>query len=112
MNDRLQQLKDFLKESPSDPFLKYALTMEYVKLNNEEEALKGFEDLIANHEDYVGTYYHFGKWLEAHQQQERAGEIYFKGMAVARDKRNHHALGELQGAYQMLMGEEDEDDDY
>lgn len=62
--ERLQQILDFLKESPQDPFLHYALTMEYVKLEQEEEALHGFEKLISDFPDYIGTYYHFGKFLE------------------------------------------------
>src|SRR5690606_40163095 len=98
MEGRIAQLQEFLKESPNDPFLKYALTMEYVKLGEDAQALAGFEDLLSAHEDYVGTYYHFGKFLELKQEQERAIEIYEKGMQIAQNKRNFHALGELRNA--------------
>ncbi|MVZ66440.1 tetratricopeptide repeat protein [Sphingobacterium sp. DK4209] len=110
MEGRLTQLKAFLEESPNDPFLKYALTMEYVKLGNDEQALAGFEDLILVHEDYVGTYYHFGKFLEGKNQQDRAISIYEKGMQIAQQKRNFHALGELRNAHMAANGLLDEDE--
>lgn len=112
MDNRKEQLLDFLKESPQDPFLKYALVMEYVKEGDKEQALAGFEDLLEQHRDYVGTYYHFGKFLEKEGQLSRALAVYEQGMDVARSKRNMHALGELQGAYNLASGEDDEDDDY
>lgn len=111
MSNRKEQLLDFLKESPQDPFLKYALVMEYVKEGDREGAIAGFEDLLTQHTDYVGTYYHFGKLLEKEGDSARALEIYKQGMEVARAKRNMHALSELQGAYNLLSGK-DEDDYY
>ncbi len=111
MNERLVQLQELLKESPQDPFLHYAITMEHVKLENKDDALVGFEGLISSFGDYVGTYYHFGKFLEKQQQLDRALEIYQQGMKVAQSKRNMHALGELRGAYAMAIGESDDDDE-
>lgn len=110
MNERLEQLQELLKESPQDPFLHYAITMEHVKLENKDAALDGFENMVSSFTDYVGTYYHFGKFLEKQQQLARALEIYQQGMQIAQSKRNMHALGELRGAYNMALGEEDEDD--
>lgn len=111
MNNRKEQLLGFLKESPQDPFLKYALVMEYVKEGDKERALWGFEDLITHHTDYVGTYYHFGKFLEKENNIARALQVYKQGMGIAHSMRNRHALGELQGAYNLASGE-GEDNDY
>lgn len=110
MKNRLEQLRKFLEETPHDPFLKYAHTMELLKLGDDEQAGMGFEDLISNHEDYVGTYYHYGKFLDERGQNERALEIYEKGMAVAQEKRNFHALGELKNAHLMASGLFDEEE--
>lgn len=109
---RIEQLQQFLLETPDDPFLHYALTMEYVKLGKKEEALEKFEQLIQNYPDYLGTYYHFGKLLEQERQRERAVDIYTLGINLARNKRNMHALSELQGALNLLNGLEDDDDEY
>lgn len=107
---RIQQIEDFLKETPNDPFLHYALTMEYVKIGDTAKSLLGFENLVEKYPDYVGTYYHFGKFLEKENDSARAQEIYQIGIQVATKMRNMHAKGELMGALNMLLGfDEDED---
>jgi len=86
--------------------------MEYVKLGENGEALKGFEKLVQNYPDYLGTYYHFGKLLEKEGEKDRAVEVYSAGINLARNKRNMHALSELQGALNLLSGLDEDDDDY
>jgi len=108
--NKIEELKKFLEKSPQDPFLHYALTMEYVKLKDYVTAKSSFERLINDFPDYVGTYYHFGKLLELLKNQDQALLIYEKGMAIARAKRNFHALNELQGAYNLALGETDDDE--
>lgn len=113
MSNRLQQLIEFLKENPADPFLVYALATEHLKQGHTEEALQHYEQLVREHPDYVGTYYHLGKLYESLGQQAEAVTTYENGMQAARNKRDMHALSELQGAYHLLLGEaEDDDDDY
>lgn len=112
MSERLQQLISFLEENPNDPFLKYALATENLKTGNKEEALSRFEQLIQEHPDYVGTYYHLGKLLESLNRPDDAKKIYEQGMEVARMKRNQHALSELQGAWRMVQGMDEDDEDW
>lgn len=112
MSTRLEQLKDFLKESPNDSFLKYALASEYLKLNDKDMALHYYEDLMANHADYVGTYYHLGKLYEALDRGEEAIKTYEKGIHIARGKRDMHAMSELQAAYYAASGMDADDDDF
>lgn len=109
--DRIEQLKDFIKESPNDPFLHYALTMEYVKIGDTARSRQGFEHMLATYPDYVGTYYHYAKFLEKCSEKESAEDIYEKGIIVANKMRNRHAMNELQGALNLLRGIV-EDDDY
>ncbi|MEC3880369.1 tetratricopeptide repeat protein [Parapedobacter sp. 10938] len=111
MSNRLQQLIEFLKESPGDPFLTYALATEYLKLQQTDEALRHYEALVNDHPDYVGTYYHLGKLYEALGRKADAVITYEKGMQAARNKRDMHALSELQGAYRLARGEDEDDDD-
>lgn len=110
--ERLKQIQEFLMENPQDPFLNYALTMEYVKLEMDAEALRCFEKMLNDFPDYVGTYYHFGKFLEKNDEISKAIEIYKKGIEIARASRKMHALSELQGALNLLYGMEDDDEDY
>jgi len=108
--ERLQQLTAFLQENPEDPFLKYAIATEYLKLGNTAEALRYYEDLKENHPAYVGTYYHLGKLYEVLDRKEEAIAVYEKGMEVANVKRDRHALSELKAAYHAARGDGDDDD--
>jgi tetratricopeptide (TPR) repeat protein len=108
--NRLQKLLDFLQNEPNDPFLKYALATEYVNLSDHAKALFYYEDLINNHPDYVGTYYHLGKLYEALDRNDEAVKTYQKGMLTARKARDMHAFSELQTVYNSATGQDYEDD--
>jgi len=101
--ERLEKLKAFLKESPTDSFLNHALALEYLKLNNQAAAEKVFEALLERDPDYVGSYYHLGKLLEAKGEINKAIGWIEKGMASARKAGDRHALIELQAAYDDLV---------
>ena len=73
---RLEKLLDFIQSEPNDPFLKYALATEYLRLNDSQKALSYYEDLLNNHQDYVGTYYHLGKLYEALNRKQDAQATY------------------------------------
>ncbi|MBS1527575.1 MAG: tetratricopeptide repeat protein [Bacteroidetes bacterium] len=106
---RLEKLLEFLKNEPNDPFLKYALATEYVRLNDTVKALGYYEDLVSNHPDYVGTYYHLGKLYEALNRKPEAIVIYEKGMSTAQKQRDNHAFAELQAVYREAAGLDDDD---
>lgn len=108
---RLEKLLEFIKNEPDDEFLKYALATEYLRLNDTGKALAYYEDLVNNHPNYVGTYYHLGKLYEALNRKPDAVSTYEKGMQIARGKRDNHAFAELQSVYNELTGYDDEDDD-
>lgn len=108
--NRLQKLLDFLENEPNDPFLKYALATEYLNSNEPDTALLYYEDLIRNHSDYVGTYYHLGKLYEALDRKNEAIVTYQNGMAIARKLNDMHAFSELQAVYNSATGQDYEDD--
>ncbi len=108
--NRLNKLLDFLKNEPQDPFLKYALATEYLVLNDSAQALAYFEDLVQNHSNYVGTYYHLGKLYETLNRKADAIKTYQDGMAIARKANDMHAFSELQTVYNSAMGLDYEDD--
>lgn len=108
--NRLQKLLEFFQNEPNDPFLKYALATEYLNSNEPDRALFYYEDLITNHPDYVGTYYHLGKLYEALDRKAEAIKIYQAGMIVSRKANDNHAYSELQAVYNSAMGIDYEDD--
>ena len=99
---RIEQIGEFLKASPNDSFLKHALALEYIKLGDDERARQLFEDLLTYEPGYVGSYYHLAKLFERLNENEKAIEWYEKGMLVAKEKGEQHALGELRGALEEL----------
>lgn len=109
-NNRLEKLFEFLSANPNDSFILYAIATEYNAINDDDNALKYYLQLTEKHPAYVGTYYHLGKLYEKLNLKDKAIEIYQKGMQAAREKRDMHALSELQGAYNSAAGLDYEDD--
>ncbi|MDB5006098.1 MAG: tetratricopeptide repeat protein [Mucilaginibacter sp.] len=101
---RLEKLLEFIKNEPEDPFLKYALATEYLRMNKTDKALEYYEDLTTHHPNYVGTYYHLGKLYEALSRKEDAIKTYETGMKITREQRDNHAFSELQAVYNELTG--------
>lgn len=99
---RIFQIQEFLKESPNDSFLLHALALEYIKLNNDDEARIIFEQNRRNAPDYVPTYYHLGKLLERTGSINAAIEVYEKGMEIAKAQGDQHAFSELRSVYEEL----------
>lgn len=106
---RLEKLLEFYKNEPNDPFLKYALATEYLRMNDRDKALEYYENLVNNHPDYVGTYYHLGKLYETLNRKPEAIVTYEKGMAAAQQQLDNHSFAELQTVYREATGFDDDD---
>jgi tetratricopeptide (TPR) repeat protein len=100
---RIEQLLVFLKDSPEDAFLNYALATEYVGLGDDDKAELIFRTLLDKHPDYIATYYHLGKLLERKAEKEEAILIYEKGIEKAKKSSERHSLSELQSALLELQ---------
>ncbi len=100
--DRMEQLKKWLEENPSDPFLHYAIATEHVAGDNDEEAEKIFTLLVREHPTYFATYYHYGMLMERRGDEDAAISIYKKGMEVTRELGEQHAYNELRSVLEEL----------
>lgn len=101
---RLNLLLQYYKDDPSDPFNAYALAMEYLG-SDLTKAQTFFEQLLRDHPRYLPTYYHAAKLFQQIDERERAVEIFEKGIALAKDLKEHKSLRELQSAYDELLYE-------
>lgn len=101
--DRIQKLQEFLAKTPNDNFLKHALALEYIKLNNDSRARHLFQEILSASPDYIGSYYHLAKLLERTGETEAAIQWYEKGMTAAKEAKDQHAYNELQAAYEDLV---------
>jgi len=101
--DRIAKIQGFLQQNPKDNFLRHALALEYIKLNETGEARVLFESILNDSPDYVGSYYHLAKLLEQLGEKELAIAWYEKGMAAAKTAKDQHSYNELQAAYEDLV---------
>ena len=102
MHSRIEKIKAFLKDTPHDSFLNHALGLEYIKLENDIEALGCFEVNMMYNPGYVATYYHLAKLLERLGEKEKAINIYQLGMEKAKAAKDMHTYNELQYALEDL----------
>lgn len=102
MSERIEKLQQILRQNPHDDFLQHALALEYIKINNDDEAQKIFENLLKNNPQYIGSYYHLGKILERKGAEQQAKDVYRKGMEEARLAGDTHSYNELKSAWEFL----------
>jgi len=103
---RLEQLQEFLKKEPTDPFLNYALAMELEAKGDVDGAFERLHSLYQSNPDYSATYYHLGRLMIGRGMRDEALDIFQKGMKVTQAKREQHLLAELQSAYNNLLFDE------
>lgn len=100
--ERIDKIKEMLKENPADSFLQHALALEFIKRGDDEAARHLFTEILNREPGYIGSYYHLGKLLERVGEPEEAIRVYEKGMEEAKKAGEQHAWGELRGAYEEL----------
>ncbi|HLY69286.1 MAG TPA: hypothetical protein VKR53_06125 [Puia sp.] len=103
MINRIEKINELLIRAPHDNFLKHALALEYIKIGNDKEARKLFEDILAYDENFLGSYYQFAKLLERNDDTALALRYYEKGMEIAKQASENRAFNELKTAYEELI---------
>ncbi len=99
---RIELLKTFILEDPSDPFNHYALALEYLNSGDFTDARKLFQYVFDNHPDYLANYYQFGKLEESMGNLEVASKLYSSGIAVAKKTGDLKTASELQSALDFM----------
>src|SRR5689334_22220890 len=100
--DRIASFRSFISKSPTEPFPRYGLAMEYKGRGELLEAWGVFQELIAQFPDYVPTYLMAGGTLVGLGRKDEAAETYRKGIEVATRCGDKHARGELEAALAEL----------
>ncbi|MEY3593658.1 MAG: hypothetical protein RL041_630 [Bacteroidota bacterium] len=104
---RIDQIRQFLQDSPNDSFLRYALAQELQKQGDLEAAKDAYLWLTDNQPSYVATYYHLGKLLIAQGEKEAALAWFNLGIEHAKAAQKLHPVIELQSAKLELEYEDD-----
>ena len=101
--NRVEILKGFLAENPSDSFSRYALALEYVKLGQHDDALREFETVRSNDPAYVATYFQLGQLYQRLGHSHEAEKTFRTGITVAAKAGDEHTRSELEGALEALL---------
>ena len=102
MSTRLELLKRYLIEDPSDSFLRYAIAMEYISSNDQNDALEQLKNLINDDPDYLAAYYMAAKAAENLNLIPLARKFYETGISVATMQKDLHTASELRAALEMI----------
>ena len=100
---RIDLLKEFLRENPNDSFSRYALALEYVKLNQLDDARREFETVRDNDPDYLATYYQLGQLYSRLSLRHEAEKTFRTGITVAAKQRDAHTQSELESALEGIL---------
>ena len=99
---RLQTLLEWLEKSPNDPFLHFGVGMEYLSANDSPKALEKMEYIYTVFPDYLANYYQLAKLYESLSNNEKAIELYEKGIELALQQKENKTAGELRSALEEL----------
>lgn len=93
---RMAQIEAMLADEPNDPELRYFQAMEYLSAGDEATGVAKFRELTAS-ATYVPAFLQAGQLLNRLGHIAEACAVLRKGIEAARQQRNDHALGEMQG---------------
>lgn len=100
---RIDLLKEFLRENANDSFSRYALALEYVKLNQLEDARREFETVRDKDPDYLATYYQLGQLYLKMSLRHDAEKTFRTGITVATKQKDEHTQSELESALESIL---------
>ena len=99
---RLGMLEKMTGDGAKDPFVWYALALEYSGAGRIDEALATFVKLRDIKSDYVPMYLMCGSMLATAGRRDEARHWLTEGVTVARVAGDQHALGEIETALAAL----------
>ncbi|MDE2846089.1 MAG: hypothetical protein OXO51_05220 [Gemmatimonadota bacterium] len=102
MNSRLEQLEQLASKDPGDPFIQYAIALEYVSSHRLEEAAGILERLMAASPDYTAGYHQAGRVYEQLDRDDEARRCYEQGIVVAERQGDAKDLDEMREALAFL----------
>jgi tetratricopeptide (TPR) repeat protein len=98
MNKRLAFLEQTTRAGTADAFAWYALALEYRRESRVDDAIATFEALKAKDAGYLPMYLMAGQTLLEAGKPDLAAVWLESGIALAREKGDAKALGELESA--------------
>ncbi|GIV27383.1 MAG: hypothetical protein KatS3mg027_1197 [Bacteroidia bacterium] len=95
-HNRIQQLLELIKEEPDDPFLHYAIGLEYLAEKNFQQAQQSFEKCLSLDSQYIPAYYQLGILLYNLNHKDKSLNYLKKGLEIAKNKKQLKDIAEFQ----------------
>lgn len=103
-DSKIKKLATYIKENPDDSFSKFALALEFKKIEQYDKARVLFENIRNSDPGYVGVYYHLGKVYELLEMNKQAAITYKEGIRIASsNKEKERTVSELREALEELL---------
>lgn len=102
MIDKITELQKMLQEEPDDPFLHYALGLEFAKKKYFQEAMASFQAVLNFDENYVAAYYQLGLIFIELDIVDVAKTYILKGIKIAEDKKDLKTKHELEALLENI----------
>lgn len=99
--DRLPLLLASYERNKQDPFIQYAIALEYMNSGDADQALTYFEQVHELFPEYLPNYFHYAKLLGSMERTEEALAIVDEGLEKTQ-LRDDHAHRELRGLRDMI----------
>lgn len=106
--DRIEDLLAMMNDDPEDPFIPYALALEYVRTENREKAGETFNLLLNRFPDYLPAYYQAARFFIEDEDHDLVRNVYEKGIELAEKQGQRKTLLELRSAYEQFLFEIDD----
>ncbi len=103
MTSRKDQLVAMLRGAPDDLFLHFALAMEHAKLDETEQAIEQFEQVLRIDPAYVAAFAQKAALCERTGRVEQAKRTYREGIAAATTRGDRHSADRMQEALDRLV---------
>lgn len=94
---RLEQLLKLAQLEPNDPMSHYGVGLEYINLQQWDDAARAFDQAIRVDAKYSAAYYHKGRAQINAGREDEARATLLAGIEVAKSAGDWHTQSEMTG---------------
>jgi Tfp pilus assembly protein PilF len=102
---RLEQFKEFVEMDPADTFSRYALAMEYMSVNQFDDAVSHFREVLKLDPTYSAAYFQAAIASRKSGSNDQAIDFLTRGIEAAEKKGDWHARDEMKAVLEEIRSE-------
>ena len=102
---RLEAFKEFVEMDPSDTFSRYALAMEYMGIEQFDDAVNHLREVVKQDPTHSAAYFQAAIASRKNGSNDQAIEFLNQGIAAAEKKGDWHARDEMKAVLEEIQSE-------